>query len=300
MLAAMRENKGVGLAAPQVGSTGRSSSRISATGRWPSLTPRSSKKSGGDVIEEGCLSIPGVTVMVRRPERIVVRYIDENNQPHEKFYEEMMARVIQHEMDHLDGKLIVDYAGIKEKIKLRAQLKELERKTEGEGIMACLLEDNTEAAVTPLPSWFKQDLPDVAKVREMKDSFRQAGLHTVCESALCPNLGKCWGRGVATFMILGEICTRACRFCGVKTGRPMAVDPQEPRQVASAVQRLNLRYVVVTSVSRDDLADEGSGQFVRTIHAIRSLMPQTRIEVLILIFPTNRNALSNLWRHARR
>ena len=150
--------------------------------------------------------------------------------------------------------------------------------------MACLLEDNTEAAVTPLPSWFKQDLPDMAKVREMKGSFRRAGLHTVCESALCPNLGKCWGRGVATFMILGEICTRACRFCGVKTGRPMAVDPREPRQVALAVQRLNLRYAVVTSVARDDLADEGAGQFVKTIHVIRSLMPQTRTEVLIPVF----------------
>ena len=160
--------------------------------------------------------------------------------------------------------------------------------------MACLLEDNTGSAVTPLPSWFKQDLPDMVKIREMKDSFRQAGLHTVCESALCPNLGKCWGRGVATFMILGEICTRACRFCGVKTGRPMAVDPQEPRQVASAVQRLNLRYVVVTSVARDDLADEGAGQFARTIHAIRSVMPQTRIEVLIPDFSNKPGSLEQL------
>ena len=158
--------------------------------------------------------------------------------------------------------------------------------------MACLLEDNTGAAVTPLPSWFKQDLPDMVKIREMKDPFRQAGLHTVCESALCPNLGKCWGRGVATFMILGEICTRACRFCGVKTGRPMTVDPQEPRQVASAVQRQ--RYVVVTSVARDDLADEGAGQFARTIHAIRSVMPQTRIEVLIPDFSNKPGSLEQL------
>lgn len=160
--------------------------------------------------------------------------------------------------------------------------------------MACLLEDNTGAAVTPLPSWFKQNLPDVAKIREMKDSFRQAGLHTVCESALCPNLGKCWGRGVATFMILGEICTRACRFCGVNTGRPMTVDPQEPRQVALAVQRLNLRYVVVTSVARDDLDDEGAGQFVETIHAIRALMPRTKIEVLIPDFSNKSQCLEQL------
>src|SRR3989338_3058030 len=160
--------------------------------------------------------------------------------------------------------------------------------------MACLLEDNTEAAVTPLPSWFKQDLPDMAKVREMKGSFRQAGLHTVCESALCPNLGKCWGRGVATFMILGEICTRACRFCGVKTGRPMTVDPREPRQVALAVQRLNLRYVVVTSVASDDLADEGAGQFVRTIHAIRAVMPHAKVEVLIPDFSNKQESLEQL------
>lgn len=160
--------------------------------------------------------------------------------------------------------------------------------------MACLLQDNTGTAVTPLPSWFKQEIPDMVKVREMKDSFRQAGLHTVCESALCPNLGKCWGRGVATFMILGEICTRACRFCGVKTGIPMTVDPNEPQQVAIAVQRLNLRYVVITSVARDDLKDEGAGQFVATIRAIRSLMPQTKIEVLVPDFSNKPECLEQL------
>ncbi len=131
MLVAMRENKGVGLAAPQVGVNRQIFVADIGDGPMAFINPKIIKKSGGDVIEEGCLSIPGVTVMVRRPERIVVRYIDENNQPHEKIYEEMMARVIQHEMDHLDGKLIVDYAGIKEKIKLRAQLRELERKQKG-------------------------------------------------------------------------------------------------------------------------------------------------------------------------
>ena len=128
LLVAMRENKGVGLAAPQVGITRQIFVVDIGDGPLAFINPKIIKKSGGDVIEEGCLSIPGVTVMVRRPEKIVVRYIDENNQPHEKVYEEMMARVIQHEVDHLDGKLIVDYAGIKEKIKLRPQLKELERK----------------------------------------------------------------------------------------------------------------------------------------------------------------------------
>ena len=131
MLAAMREHKGVGLAAPQVGVNQQIFIADIGDGPLAFINPKLIKKSGADVIEEGCLSIPGVTVMVRRPERIVVRYVDENNQPHEKIYEEMMARVIQHEIDHLDGKLIVDYAGIKEKIKLRAQLKELERKQKG-------------------------------------------------------------------------------------------------------------------------------------------------------------------------
>lgn len=147
--------------------------------------------------------------------------------------------------------------------------------------MACLLQDNTGTAIAPLPSWFKQNIPDMTKIRAMKDSFRQAGLHTVCESALCPNLGKCWGQGVATFMILGGICTRACRFCNVTTGRPAVVEEREPEQVALAVEQLKLRYVVITSVTRDDLPDEGVDQFVRTMEAIRSLRPRTKIEVLV-------------------
>lgn len=131
MLMTMREHKGVGLAAPQVGINRQIFVADIGDGHLAFINPRIIKKIGGDVLEEGCLSIPGVTVMVRRPEKIIVRYIDENNQPHEKAYEEMMARVIQHEMDHLEGKLIVDYAGIKEKIKLRPQLKELERRQKG-------------------------------------------------------------------------------------------------------------------------------------------------------------------------
>lgn len=160
--------------------------------------------------------------------------------------------------------------------------------------MACLLEDNAATVVSRLPSWFRQEIPDMAKVGAMRVMLRRAGLHTVCESALCPNLGKCWGRGVATFMILGEVCTRACRFCGVKTGRPMAVDPDEPRQVAMAVQQLNLRYMVVTSVARDDLPDEGAKQFVRTIQAIRDVMPHTKIEVLIPDFSNKPESLHML------
>ena len=136
-------------------------------------------------------------------------------------------------------------------------------------------------ATTKLPPWFKQKLPDMEKVRDMQRFFREGGLHTVCESAHCPNLGECWGKGVATFMILGDRCTRACRFCAVEAGRPLTVDENEPYQVAMAVQRLNLNYVVITSVARDDLADEGAIHFAKTIFQIRRIAPKTKIEVLI-------------------
>ncbi len=135
--------------------------------------------------------------------------------------------------------------------------------------------------VTRLPSWLKQEIPNAARIKEMKELFRGGRLHTVCESAHCPNMGKCWGQGVATFMILGDVCTRACRFCAIAAGRPTELDLAEPQNVALAVKELNLRYVVVTSVARDDLKDEGAGQFAATITAIRQIMPQTKIEVLV-------------------
>jgi lipoic acid synthetase len=144
-----------------------------------------------------------------------------------------------------------------------------------------ILKENSASNFERLPSWFRQDLPDMDKIHKMKDMFRSSGLHTVCESARCPNIGKCWGEGVATFMILGEVCTRACRFCAVKAGRPQTLDPNEPQNVALAVKNLNLRYVVITSVARDDMPDEGAKHFAQTIHAIRSISPQTKIEVLI-------------------
>jgi len=145
--------------------------------------------------------------------------------------------------------------------------------------------------VVRLPSWLRQDIPDSGRIKEMKKLFRGSRLHTVCESAHCPNMGKCWGQGVATFMILGDVCTRACRFCAIKAGLPNELDLAEPRNVALAVKELNLRYVVVTSVARDDLKDEGAGQFAETIREIRSLMPQTKIEVLV---PDFSNELSRL------
>lgn len=139
-----------------------------------------------------------------------------------------------------------------------------------------------------LPSWFRQDIPNIEKIRSMQKMFRSTGLHTVCESARCPNMGKCWGQGVATFMILGEICTRACRFCAVKAGHPMKVDEKEPKHIADAVKALQLRYVVITSVARDDLPDEGAQHFYETIQAVRQAMPNIKIEVLIPDF-------SNKW-----
>ncbi|OGX31550.1 MAG: lipoyl synthase [Omnitrophica WOR_2 bacterium RIFCSPHIGHO2_01_FULL_48_9] len=142
--------------------------------------------------------------------------------------------------------------------------------------------------VKRLPEWFRQDLPDMQKIGEMKSLFRTSRLHTVCESAHCPNMGKCWGEGIATFMILGDTCTRACRFCAVPAGKPLIVDPEEPRHVALAVKELNLSFVVVTSVARDDLEDQGAEHFAKTIAAIRSLTPQTKIEILIPDF-------SNRW-----
>lgn len=133
MLIAMRENKGVGLAAPQVGVNRQIFVADIGDGPLAFINPRIIRRFGGSSLEEGCLSIPGVTVMVRRPERIIVRYIDENNQPQERAYEDMMARVVQHEIDHLEGKMIIDYATFKEKIRLRKQLKELERKYKRNG-----------------------------------------------------------------------------------------------------------------------------------------------------------------------
>jgi lipoic acid synthetase len=132
-----------------------------------------------------------------------------------------------------------------------------------------------------LPPWFRQKLPDMKKIGEMKGMFRDLKLHTVCESAHCPNMGQCWGRGVATFMILGDVCTRACQFCAVSAGKPLSVDPHEPRHLAQTVQKMNLRYVVITSVARDDLPDEGARHFAQTIAEIRHLTPQVKIETLI-------------------
>jgi lipoic acid synthetase len=157
-----------------------------------------------------------------------------------------------------------------------------------------LNQERFDSGLTRLPAWFRQEIPDASKIESMKEMFRGSRLHTVCESAHCPNMGKCWGQGVATFMILGEVCTRACRFCAVKSGLPQIVDHQEPHNVAKAVQDLKLRYVVITSVARDDLKDEGAGHFVETIREIRRLTPHVKIEVLIPDFSAKHDSLKAL------
>jgi len=159
--------------------------------------------------------------------------------------------------------------------------------------MVQVIED-VRLEVDRLPSWFNQKIPDMEKIREMKRKFRASGLHTVCESALCPNMGQCWGEGVATFMILGEVCTRACRFCALKAGIAEMVDPNEPHNVAMSVKDLNLKYVVITSVARDDLADEGAAHFSQTIRAIRKINPKTKVEVLIPDFSNKTESLAML------
>ena len=116
-------------------------------------------------------------------------------------------------------------------------------------------------------------------------------LHTVCEEARCPNIGECWAHGTATFMLLGDVCTRNCGFCAVKHGRPLSVDPEEPRRVAGAVSALGLRHVVITSVDRDDLPDGGASQFARTAEAIKETVPGCSVEVLIPDFQGNEAAL---------
>jgi lipoic acid synthetase len=130
------------------------------------------------------------------------------------------------------------------------------------------------------PDWIRVKAPVSKGYQQTRDLMRSLSLNTVCEEAACPNIGECWTKKHATVMILGDVCTRACAFCNVKTGMPRAVDPLEPEHVATAAAKLGLEHIVVTSVDRDDLADGGAGQFVRVIEAIRREAPATTIEIL--------------------
>ena len=121
-----------------------------------------------------------------------------------------------------------------------------------------------------LPDWLKTSLPKTQKFLRLRSLVREHGLHTVCESASCPNIGECWDNGTLTLMILGDTCSRACRFCDVPVGRLQPLRTEEPREVADMLAKLSLRYVVITSVDRDDLADGGAGQWAETIRQVRS------------------------------
>jgi lipoic acid synthetase len=139
-----------------------------------------------------------------------------------------------------------------------------------------------------LPDWIREKKLNLSSLREMKTMLRERDLHSVCESLACPNRTECFSRGTATFMILGDVCTRSCGFCNVTTGRPYAPpSPDEPRAVAETARRLGLKHVVVTCVTRDDLADGGAGQFADTIRELRVALPQAAVEVLTSDFRGN-------------
>src|SRR3989304_1825752 len=146
----------------------------------------------------------------------------------------------------------------------------------------------------PKPDWLRVKAPGPGAFAETSRIVREQGLHTVCVEASCPNIGECWAVRHATFLILGDVCTRACAFCNVKTGLPDALDPAEPERVAEATAKLGLNHVVVTSVDRDDLADGGAGHFARTIGAIRKASPGTTIEVLTPDFLRKDGALEQV------
>ncbi|MEY2700620.1 MAG: lipoyl synthase [Pseudomonadota bacterium] len=137
------------------------------------------------------------------------------------------------------------------------------------------------AETLPKPAWIRVPAGQAAEIQRVKRLMRESGLHTVCEEAACPNLGECFSRGTATFMILGDICTRRCPFCDVAHGKPLAPDPQEGRHLAQAVLQLGLRYIVITSVDRDDLRDGGASQFAACIAEVRNTCPEVRIEILV-------------------
>ncbi|MDX9951153.1 MAG: lipoyl synthase, partial [Methylophilaceae bacterium] len=131
------------------------------------------------------------------------------------------------------------------------------------------------------PEWIRMKVPDSARFQEIKQILRDNQLHTVCEEASCPNIGECFSGGTATFMILGDICTRRCPFCDVAHGKPLPPDINEPENLARTIAQMKLRYVVITSVDRDDLRDGGAGHFVDCIRAVRAQSPEIKIEILV-------------------
>lgn len=153
--------------------------------------------------------------------------------------------------------------------------------------------DNSEIRIKK-PKWLRVKLPIGENYRKVRSLVDEHKLHTICESGSCPNMGECWGEGTATFMILGNICTRSCGFCAVKTGRPEEVDEFEPGKIAHSVKTMGIKHAVITSVDRDDLKDGGSGIWVQTVKAIRHQSPGTTLETLIPDFAGNWENLQNI------
>ncbi len=147
--------------------------------------------------------------------------------------------------------------------------------------------ENVSGATRRLPDWFRMERPAGVNYSRLKNLSIKNNLHTICKSGNCPNIGECWNAGTATFMILGDICTRACKFCSVKTGRPLPVDWDEPRRLAESIRALGLRHCVITSVDRDDLEDGGAEFWAATVQEIRKLNPGLTLETLIPDFRGN-------------
>jgi len=146
------------------------------------------------------------------------------------------------------------------------------------------------------PPWIKVRLPGGGEYARVRGILRKNGLHTVCEEAECPNAGECWGHGTATFLLMGDVCTRSCRFCAVKGGRPAPLDPDEPARVADAIEKLGLSYAVLTSVNRDDLPDGGADHIARCVEAIAARLPACGIEALVPDFRGDEDAVERVAR----
>ena len=160
------------------------------------------------------------------------------------------------------------------------------------------MQTSTQRNLTRMPSWIRQDLGRDVRYPATAAAVRGHGLNTVCEEARCPNRGECWSRGTATFMLLGDTCTRACGFCSVKTGRPTWFDADEPRRVAEAVTGMGLSFVVLTSVNRDDLEDGGAGAFAQTLQELRLRKPDIGVEFLTPDFRNCQEAAADRFREA--
>lgn len=153
---------------------------------------------------------------------------------------------------------------------------------------------NYEKIGTHKPEWLKIRLHNDPRYADVAALVRQHDLHTICASGRCPNISECWAKGTATFMIKGDICTRSCKFCATRSGRPLPLDPNEPVKIARSIRIMGLKHCVITSVDRDDLEDKGAGHWVRTIEAVREMNPETTVELLIPDFDGDTGLLARV------